>query len=92
MQSKLNLSAIKQLCNSNPDSYFFSKDTMRFFKHANTKYKAVYINGINYVIVTMQIPQYPHTIIERYHELRETNGRYNLYPIEALPEKDAKSQ
>lgn len=90
VQSKLTLSAIKDLCNSNPDSHFFNTDTMRFFRQAKTKYTATYINGTNYVIVTMQPTQNHFTIC--YHELKEINGRYNLYPIDTLPEKAAKQK
>lgn len=85
MQTKLNLSAIKQTVQSNPDSHFFDTDTMRFFRQAHATYKAKFINGTNYVIVTMQPPG-TKNFIECYHELKEKNGRFNLYPIDALPE------
>ncbi len=85
MQNKLNISAIKELCNSNPDCFFFSKDTMRFYRQARAKYFVSYVNGINYVTVA-KIPPGTHTIQYAYYELKEKQGRYSLHYIEAIPE------
>jgi hypothetical protein len=90
MQTKLNISTIKELCNQNPDCYFFSKDTMRFYRHARAQYKVSYINGINYVIVSKHLPETNIYQVSEY-ELREKGGRYNLHWIETLPEKISKT-
>jgi hypothetical protein len=86
MQNKLNISTIKELCNQNPDCFFFSKDTMRFYRHAKAQYSVNFVNGINYVIVSKILPD---TNIHQitYYKLEEKGGRYSLHWIEALPEK-----
>jgi hypothetical protein len=90
MQNKLSISAIKQLCNSNPDCFFFSKDTMRFYRQARAQYSAKFINGLNYVIVSKVLPE-TRIYSTAYYELKENSGRYSLHYIEALPEKISKT-
>jgi hypothetical protein len=90
MQNKLNISTIKELCNQNPDCFFFSKDTMRFYRQARAQYTAKHINGINYVIVSKVLPE-TRIYSTAYYELKEKDGRYSLHYIEALPEKTLKA-
>jgi hypothetical protein len=86
MQNKLTISAIKQLCNQNPDCFFFSKDTMRFYRQARAQYTVKYVNGINYVIVSYQVPETNiHNLAE--YELKEKSGRYSLESVDCIPEK-----
>jgi hypothetical protein len=88
MQTKLTIAAIKQLCNQNPDCFFFSKDTMRFYRQAQAKYFANFLNGINYVTVAKILPG-SRQVQYAFYELTETNGRYHLKYIEKLPDKIA---
>jgi hypothetical protein len=85
MQNKLSISAIKELCNQNPDCFFFSKDTMRFYRQAGSKYSVSHINGVTFVTVTYTPPG-THSINYAHYELTEKQGRYSLHYVEALPE------